>query len=81
MLPVRLCARCETLLTEASDAIRRHANATHTALEVARTGDPEMEKYREGLTAMYRQSFHQAQSAWDAYREHLIEHGFIPPSK
>jgi len=26
-------------------------------------------------------SFNDVQTAWDAYREHLIEHGFLPSAE
>ncbi len=80
MPPVRICAHCETLLTEASQEIRRHAGVMHTALDWVRRGDTDKGRHEE-FVAMLLESFNQSQSAWDAYREHLIQHGLILPSK
>jgi hypothetical protein len=76
MPPIRICAGCEQSLTAASDAMRRHAQAMQTALslEPAHLTDEELDQYKIKLI----DSFNEAQSAWDAYRAHLREHGILP---
>jgi len=54
-------------------AVRRHTAAAFRAIEVARS-NPTEEKRRENR-AMVAASFQEAQTAWDDYRKHLIEHG------
>lgn len=82
MPTIRLCPDCEQLLATASDAMRRHAEDMHTANSLARTGlaESQVDDYKTKLI----ESFYEAQSAWDAYRAHLKEHGImpvIPPTK
>jgi len=50
-----------------------------TALGVSRGGatEEQLEDFRGWLVA----SFNEAQVAWTAYREHLIEHGLLSPSE
>ena len=70
-----VCQGCEKLLTDASYAMRHHANVMHAAIEWARSEGPEEQRkdYNDSLVA----SLNNAQSAWDAYRQHLIEHGLL----
>jgi hypothetical protein len=49
-----------------------------TAIEQRRRGKP-TEKQREEFAARLVASFNTAQSAWDAYREHLTKHGLLAP--
>ncbi len=76
MPTIRLCPSCEQLLATASDAMRRHAEDMHTANSSAHAGltESQVEQYKTRLI----ESFYDAQSAWDAYREHLKEHGIMP---
>ncbi len=78
MLQARICVQCERLLNEASSAMRRHAAAMDTAFELVRSNDSKYEQYRENVTAKLWESFNEAQSAWNTYREHLVEHGLVP---
>ena len=75
--PNRPCYGCEELLTQASYAMRRHATLMTGAIELSRNREPteeEEQDFREWLIA----SLNEAQAAWDAYREHLREHGLLP---
>lgn len=45
------------------------------AMELVKRGPSEEERTEAGVRL--RQSLNEAQLAWDAYREHLIQHGFI----
>ena len=76
MLPIRICQGCEQYLSSASDAMRRHAEAMHTAISSVQNGltEEQVDKHKIELIA----SFNIAQSAWDAYRAHLKEHGILP---
>jgi hypothetical protein len=77
MLPPRLCSVCEKRLHDASYAMRRHGTLMSTAIHLARTisaTDEQRQEFRIRVVL----SFNDAQLAWDAYREHLIEHGFLP---
>ena len=78
MLPPRICNSCEQQLTQASNAMRRHCAQMRRSIQWLRNGatDEQRQKLRIKLVS----SFNDAQSAWDAYREHLIEHGFLPLS-
>ena len=79
MPQIVICQSCERLLAEASNALRRHASQMSTSLDVVRKGSTEeqVNNFRGWLV----ESFSEAQSAWDAYREHLIEHGLLSPAK
>jgi hypothetical protein len=48
-----------------------------SAIQLAKTGltDEQRKGFKDRLVA----SFNEAQSAWDAYRSHLVEHGLLPP--
>jgi len=67
----RICPACERRLNETSDAMRRHASRMSRAMEAPEDRRPEFK-------AMVTASFLEAQAAWDAYRDHLIEHGLLP---
>jgi hypothetical protein len=47
-----------------------------TTITLARSDPPE-EQWQK-VCANLAASFHEAQSAWDVYRDHLIEHGLLP---
>ncbi len=76
MLPTIICHTCSELLTDASTALRRHASLMHTSIQLAKTGltDEQRKDFEDRLVT----SFNDAQSAWDAYREHLVKHGLLP---
>jgi hypothetical protein len=78
MLPMPICSRCEQRLREASIAMRRHGEDMQAAIDVKRRGKPTMEQRQEFATRLVA-SFNAAQSAWDAYREHLSKHGLLKP--
>lgn len=76
MATTRLCPSCEQLLATASSAISRHAKEMHAAISLVHTipTEPQVDEYKTKLI----ESFYEAQSAWDAYRAHLREHGIMP---
>jgi hypothetical protein len=76
MLPIRICPGCEESLSTASDAIRRHAEDMQSTLSLvpSELTEEQIDQYKIKLIA----SFNEAQSAWDAYRAHLREHGILP---
>ena len=76
MPPIRICNECEQLLTISANALRRHAADMHNAISLVQADmtEKQVDKYKIGLIA----SFNDAQSAWDAYRSHLKEHGILP---
>ena len=76
MLPIRICSRCEQRLREASIAMLRHGADMQTAINMRQRGKPTKEQ-RQEFVARLVASFNAAQSAWDAYREHLIKHGLL----
>ena len=76
MPPIRICHKCEQLLTTAANAMRRHAADMHNAISFVKTDmtEEQVDKYKVRLIA----SFNDGQSAWDAYHSHLREHGILP---
>ena len=75
MLPIRICAGCEPRLNKAADAMRHHVTEMDTALYLLRKGDAAYEERQREVSDWLVQSLQGAQSAWDAYCEHLKEHG------
>jgi hypothetical protein len=57
--------------------MRRHAAGVLEAVKLNERGAPTDEQ-RRNYKAILVASFNDAQSAWDSYREHLIEHGLLP---
>ena len=74
----RVFPRCEQFLYGASLAMRRHATLMETAITLSRTEHSEKERQR--FKAMLDATFNEAQAAWDAYRNHLVEHGILSPA-
>jgi hypothetical protein len=77
MLQTIICLGCKKVLDEASNAIRRHASLMEMVFGFVRKGvatEEQVSDFRTRLVA----SFNEAQLAWDAYREHLSEHGLLP---
>ena len=72
-----VCTTCEKRLDEAANAMRRHGAQMTSALQLIQSGRLTEEERQEFQTRMSA-TFLEAQSAWDAYREHLIEHGILP---
>ncbi len=56
--------------------MRRHASLMDRAIYMATGGSTE--EQRQDVGANLVATFNEAQSAWDAYREHLREHGILP---
>jgi hypothetical protein len=77
VLPIRICLECDKLLTEASDAMRRHAGDMTVGMFLIRRGDL-TEEARQDFKTRLVTSFRDAQSGWDTYRRHLLEHGILP---
>ena len=75
MIHTILCHSCDDRLTDVSNAVRHHGSVVHTAMEVAQ-GDITEEEWK-GFKDNLAASFLEAHAAWDAYREHLIEHGLL----
>lgn len=76
-VPIKPCPGCEQRLLQASGAIRHHESQMNTVMELAQTGRM-TEEVKPDFKVMLVASFNEAQAAWDAYREHLIEHGILP---
>ena len=77
MIKTTLYRVCQEHLDEASNAMRQHATAMSALLHVAQadstTSQEQLQKYRAGVRA----SFKGAHAAWDAYHQHLAEHGLL----
>ena len=71
---IRICPECEHRMSDAASAMRRHGSQMDAAVQFAQTELSEEE--RKQLGARLTASFNEAQAAWDAYRQHLIQHGF-----
>jgi len=76
-LPIRVCLECDELLTEASNAMRRHAGDMTVGMFLIQRGDLTEEARLDFKTRLVA-SFNEAQSTWDTYREHLRGHGILP---
>jgi len=74
---IKICSGCDRRLLEASTAVRRHESQMKAVIELVRRGDL-TEEARQEFKARLVASFEDAQSMWDAYRAHLIEHGILP---
>ena len=75
---IRICPECEHQMTAVANAMRRHGREMYAAIELAKTDLSEKERQDAGVRL--RESFNEAHSAWNAYREHLIKHGLLPTS-
>jgi hypothetical protein len=73
----RPCHACAERLNAATAAIRRHAGQMSQASDLARKYDF-TEPVRQEFKARLVESLYEAQAAWDAYRDHLIEHALLP---
>ena len=72
-----VCLACDTRLNEAANAMRHHWSEMNAAIYEVQSGRLTEEEWQELKPSLWA-SFNEAQSAWDAYREHLIEHGILP---
>ena len=75
MIKMVVCKGCEERLNNASYALRRHSAALTTAMNTAQANsisEEDFENYRSEM----RTTFQEAQAAWDAYCQHMVEHGF-----
>jgi len=77
LLTIQVCLECDKLLTEASDAMRRHAGDMTVGMFLIHRGDM-TEAVRQDFRTRLVASFKDAQSAWDTYRRHLLDHGILP---
>lgn len=77
VMSIRVCHRCSEGLTQAANAMRHHASLMHQVIEQFLSREP-TEEQRRDYTERLIASLNEAQAAWDAYREHLKEHG-LPP--
>jgi hypothetical protein len=76
MPQVLICRGCEERLTKASNAMRRHASVMYTAIQLVQSG--RTEELKKDFTVSLLATLMDAESAWDTYRKHLIEHGLLP---
>ena len=74
MQPTRACHGCEERLTDVTNLMRRHLTLMHTALDLA-GNDQLSDEQRRQFTDRLVKTLQEAQSAWDAYTQHLAEHG------
>jgi hypothetical protein len=75
---IRSCDNCDHLMNNAAYAMRRHETQMAAARQLAKT-DLSEEQRQEAITNLVA-SFYEAQRAWNAYRDHLREHGILPAS-
>ncbi len=75
-----ICNLCRDRLMDAKDAIRRHETLLETAVEAVQKREPTDEEHQR-YTVLLQETFNAAQSAWSLYRDHLTEHGTLPPSQ
>jgi len=80
MLANRFCLVCDERLAEVSKAMRRHESIMAQGALWLRM-DEVTEERRQDFRARIIASFTEAQMAWDAYRDHLKEHGLLPFSE
>jgi hypothetical protein len=65
-------------MSQVANAMRRHGSQMAAARELAKT-DLSEEQRQEATTNLVA-SFNEAQRAWNAYRDHLRDHGLLPAS-
>ena len=80
MLADRFCLVCDERLAEVSKAIRRHESIMAQGALWLRM-DEVTEERQQDFRVRVIASFTEAQMAWDAYRDHLKEHGLLPFSE
>ena len=72
----KVCPECEQRLLEATIAIRRHESDLNDVRQCVLDDDLTGQTKRV-LRIDLPASFNDTQAAWDAYREHVIEHGIL----
>ena len=76
-----VCNGCDERLAATAAAMRSHASVMHAAIEEAKA-ETLTDERRKDYTDALISSFNVAQTAWDAYREHLSGHpalrGLLP---
>ena len=79
MIDTRICAECGLLMTNALDAMRSHetdmVNCLQLNVEARLT-----EELRRIFAPKVVASFNAARLAWEAYCQHLDEHGLLKPA-
>lgn len=75
---IRSCDNCDHLMDHVASAMRHHGSQMARARQLAKT-DLNEEQRQEATTNLVA-SFDEAQRAWNAYRDHLREHGLLPAS-
>jgi phage gpG-like protein len=75
---IRSCDNCDLLMNHVASAMRRHGTQMFAARQLAKT-DLNEEQRQEATTNLVA-SFYEAQRAWNAYGDHLREHGLLPTS-
>jgi hypothetical protein len=68
------------LLEDAVVAVRQHETQVSTGISLNENGYL-TEQLRKELAPGVVESFNVAQTAWNAYCEHLIAHGLLTPAK
>jgi hypothetical protein len=72
---MQVCNACEQRLSAAAHAMRRHATQVLQAIEIGRKNPAD--DVRQQQRALIYASFKETQAAWNAYRDHLVEHGLL----
>ena len=76
---MKICAACEEALMDALRALHEHDRDMTTVVALNLIGEM-TEEDRRYLAPQIAESFNKAQTLWDAYRDHLIGHGFLSPT-
>jgi hypothetical protein len=79
MIHTKICSECEYLLEKAVFAMRQHEAQVGEGLSLNAKGLLTKE-LRKQLAPIAVESFNNAKTAWDAYCDHLIEHGLLTPT-
>jgi len=79
MIKTRICAECEQQLNIVVTALRQHQADIHTGLKLNVEGRL-TEESRHMLAPEAVESFNATRVSWDAYCQHLDEHGLLKPA-
>lgn len=77
---MRICAQCGEILKDATTAIRIHERVINESI-AGNVGGILTEEGRLALASDAVTTFNNAQAVWDAYRQHLDEHGLLEVAK
>jgi hypothetical protein len=80
MIKTKICAECGKLLEQALIAVRQHESELNKGLTMNVSGYL-TEELRQQVAPIVVGSFTNAQTAWDAYCDHLIVHGLLTPAR